>query len=107
MSEERECDFSVEEDSGGQEGPSDLQYRLNALTELGEFEKEGHHAHALEEAIDPTEDKVIAHEIEELGKTPEEPDGASCKDPDDWSHRNRRYHKTREALRLLYPSGIV
>jgi hypothetical protein len=100
MSEERECDLFVEEDSDGQERPSDLQYRLNALTELREFEKEGHHAHALEEAIDPTEDKVIAHEIEELGKAP-------CKNPDDWSHRNRRYHKTRDALRLLYPSGIV
>jgi len=85
----------VEEHSGIGERPSKLQQRLNALAELGDFEREGHHAHDLEKEIDPTKGDVIAHKIEELGKT-----------NDEWYKRARKYStrkNAREALRLLYP----
>ena len=84
---------------------SDLQIRLNALNKLRTFEQEGHHAHALEEEIDPTSDKVIAHEIEEIDNT-QHGLNPHHEDVDNNSHRSRGFYARRrgerEALRLLY-----
>ena len=102
---EKEHVIPVEEDDDGPERPSDMQNRLDALNELREFEKQGHHAHALEEVIDPTKDKIIAHEIEELGETQEKPSekpgNAPCEDDEDDCFRRtnkwapqRKYQET-------------
>ena len=84
---------------------SDWQNRFNALTELRIFEQEGHHAHALEEAIDPTPDKVIAHEIEAIDDITRgiKPHHVG---EDEKPFRTRGFYARRrgerEALRLLY-----
>jgi len=92
MDEKKERGPFVEEDFDGPERPSDLQRKFNLLTRLADLEEAGHHAHALEEAIDPTKDKAIAHEIEELGQTPYEEGSEDC-----WNSSRRYDIKRRDA----------
>ncbi|OGH06314.1 MAG: hypothetical protein A2171_00960 [Candidatus Levybacteria bacterium RBG_13_35_9] len=46
--------------------PSDLQKRLDVIAELEGTELEGHHVDSLMEKVDPTKDKAIAHNLENL-----------------------------------------
>ena len=46
--------------------PSDLQRRFDMLAKLEETELAGGHVDALMEQIDPTADKAIAHQLENL-----------------------------------------
>ncbi len=68
---------------------SPWQSRINALTQLGNLEKTGHHAHNLIEEIDVTQDKLIAKTVEKLDRT------------DEYFIRTRRWAQRRRARRMF------